>query len=184
VGNFTANGQVAPAGRASTLHGPLPVLIPTSVCCRAPLRWALNARRDRAEGQPPAHQVGRAGRGLRRHADLFAELFGALLGEAVSFDAPTEKWIVWPAAAPGGGADPRTSELLEWRIRIASYVLVDACYSFVVGSGVTPSRAQAAGMTLRIGSTGDPRIAALAPIGGVRDSRRTRVRLKADRRSS
>ena len=30
------------------------------------------------------------------HADRFASLFGALLGEEVTFDAPTEKWIVWP----------------------------------------------------------------------------------------
>jgi hypothetical protein len=67
------------------------------------------------------------------HADLFAELFSALLGEAVAFDDPTEKWIVWPAVAPSGGADPRTSQLLEQSIRLASYVLVDGRYAFVVG---------------------------------------------------
>ena len=32
------------------------------------------------------------------HADLFAQLYSALLGERVAFDGPTEKWIVWPAA--------------------------------------------------------------------------------------
>ncbi|MEI9937861.1 MAG: hypothetical protein WDO69_11640 [Pseudomonadota bacterium] len=99
------------------------------------------------------------------HADLFAELFSALLGEAIAFDGPTEKWIVWPAVAPSGGADPRTSQLLEQSIRLASYVLVDGRYSFVVGAVVPLSGDRATDVTLRIGSTGDPRIAALAPIG-------------------
>lgn len=100
------------------------------------------------------------------HADLFAALFSALLGEAIAFDAPTEKWIVWPAAAPTGGADPRTSELLERRIRLASYVLTDDRYSLRVGPAAPPLGEQAAEVTLRIGSTGDPRIAALTPMGG------------------
>lgn len=54
------------------------------------------------------------------HADLFAELFGALLGESVRFDAPTEKWIVWSAA--GDGPDPREAELRARGIRVVGYV--------------------------------------------------------------
>lgn len=100
------------------------------------------------------------------HADLFAELFSALLGEAIVFDGPTEKWIVWPAVTPRSGADPRTSELLERRIRPASYVLADDRYSFVVGPADPPLGEPAADVTLRIGSTSDPRIAALKSTGG------------------
>ena len=46
---------------------------------------------------------------IDEHADLFAELFSALLGEQVTFAGRTEKWIVWPAA--GTGSDPREEEL-------------------------------------------------------------------------
>ena len=34
-------------------------------------------------------------------ADLFAELFGALLDQAIRFDGPTEKSIVWPVVGAG-----------------------------------------------------------------------------------
>jgi hypothetical protein len=52
------------------------------------------------------------------HADSFAELFGALLGEDVRFDGPTEKWIVWPSAKPG--MDPREDELAAKGIRVVA----------------------------------------------------------------
>ncbi len=56
---------------------------------------------------------------IDEHADLFAELFSALLGETVRFDGSTEKWIVWPAA--GIGRDPREEELRRRVIRVVSY---------------------------------------------------------------
>jgi hypothetical protein len=65
------------------------------------------------------------------HAHLFAELYGALLGERVVFDAPTEKWIVWPAV--GDGPDPRESELAQKGIRCVGYRQSGASYSFTVG---------------------------------------------------
>lgn len=56
---------------------------------------------------------------LDEHADVFAKLFGALLGESVRFDGPTEKWIVWPAA--GDARDPREEELRAKNIRVVGY---------------------------------------------------------------
>lgn len=56
---------------------------------------------------------------IDEHAALFAELFGALLGESVRFDGPTEKWIVWPAA--GDARDPREEELRARNIRVVGY---------------------------------------------------------------
>ena len=65
------------------------------------------------------------------HADLFAEFFGALLGEDVRFDGPTEKWIVWPEAAPG--REPREAELAARGIRVVTYTERDDIYSVRVG---------------------------------------------------
>lgn len=56
---------------------------------------------------------------IDEHAELFAKLFGALLGETVRFDGPTEKWIVWPAA--GDTRDPREEELRAKKIRVVGY---------------------------------------------------------------
>lgn len=98
------------------------------------------------------------------HADLFAELFSALLGEDIRFDGPTERWIVWPAV--GAGADPRTQELMDVGIRVAGYAVEGGQYSFVVGPVVPPLREPEADETLRIASTDDPRIADLERIGG------------------
>jgi hypothetical protein len=66
------------------------------------------------------------------HADLFAELYGALLGERVVFAGPTEKWIVWPAV--GDGADPREAELGAKGIRVVGYKEERAAYALRVGS--------------------------------------------------
>jgi len=46
-------------------------------------------------------------------------MFGAFLGHDVTFDGPTEKWIVWPRA--GNGVDPREAELRERGIRVVGY---------------------------------------------------------------
>jgi hypothetical protein len=68
------------------------------------------------------------------HADLFAEFYGALLGEEIRFDGPTEKWIVWPAA--GAGKDPREDELAVQGIRVVSYAERDGAYALKVGRRV------------------------------------------------
>ncbi len=68
------------------------------------------------------------------HPQLFARLFGALLGEGIRFDRPTEKWIVWPAA--GVGKDPREDELMARGIRVVSYREDGGRLSFHVGRGV------------------------------------------------
>ncbi len=107
-------------------------------------------------------QVSGYARLVDEHADLFAELYGALLGENVTFDAPTEKWIVWPAA--GAGPDRRTQELLERGIRIAGYTKVGTGYSFVVGPGTnSPTHIPAA--ETRAAPTDDPRITNLRRVG-------------------
>jgi hypothetical protein len=56
---------------------------------------------------------------MDEHAELFAALFEALLGEPVTFDGPAEKWIVWPAAR--ASADPREEELRARSIRVVEY---------------------------------------------------------------
>ena len=65
------------------------------------------------------------------HAGLFADLFGALLGEKIEFDAPTEKWIVWPAA--GSAPDPREAELGAKGIRVVAYEEREGRYTLRVG---------------------------------------------------
>lgn len=66
------------------------------------------------------------------HADLFATLFGALLGEDVRFDGPTEKWIVWPAA--GATIDPREDDLAAKNVRVVGYKQNgDGAYAMRVG---------------------------------------------------
>ena len=60
------------------------------------------------------------------HADLFAELFGVLLGEHVRFDAPAEKWIVWPASL--NEADPHEDWLAERGVRVVGYTKSDAAH--------------------------------------------------------
>lgn len=79
-------------------------------------------------------QVERYAALVDEHAELFAELYGALLGETIEFDAPTEKWIVWPAV--GAGSDPRAAELATKGIRVVSYGERDGRYTFRVGPGV------------------------------------------------
>jgi hypothetical protein len=70
---------------------------------------------------------------MDEHATLFADLFGALLGEVVRFDGPTEKWIVWPAA--GVEKDPREDELAGKRIRVVGYTEENGVYDVRVGRG-------------------------------------------------
>jgi hypothetical protein len=67
------------------------------------------------------------------HADLFVELFGALLGETVTYDGPTEKWIVWPAAETR--PDPKEEELRAKDIRAVGYEAEGGKYGFRLGPG-------------------------------------------------
>ena len=72
---------------------------------------------------------------IDEHNDLFAELYGALLGKDVAFDGPTEKWIVWPKRpAAGDSVDPHEAELRERGIRVVGYSEDgDGGYRFRVG---------------------------------------------------
>jgi hypothetical protein len=67
------------------------------------------------------------------HADLFAQLYTALLGFEVRFGGPTEKWIVWPAL--GQKADPREAELRARGIRVAGYDRDGESFRLRLGSG-------------------------------------------------
>jgi hypothetical protein len=89
--------------------------------------------KDRRSMTRLVEQVSGYARLIDEHADLFAELFAALLGESVAFDRPTEKWIVWPAAA--AGPDPRAEELHAKGIRVAAYAIQNGRYTFTVGRG-------------------------------------------------
>lgn len=100
---------------------------------------------------------------LDLHAELFAELFGALLGEDIRFDGPAEKWIVWPAG--GASADPRMQELLDLGIRVAGYAFEGGRYSFLVGPGAPRASPNGPAAETRVASTDDPRITNLRRMG-------------------
>ena len=68
---------------------------------------------------------------IDEHANQFAALYGAVLGETVQFDGPVEKWIVWPAA--GLVRDPREEELAARRIRVVGYEERNDGYTFRIG---------------------------------------------------
>ncbi len=72
---------------------------------------------------------------MNEHAESFEKLYAAVLGEPVTFDGPTEEWIVWPAA--GDGTDPREAELASRGIRVVGYTEAGGeRYEFRVGAGV------------------------------------------------
>lgn len=72
---------------------------------------------------------------IDQHADLFSDLFGALLGVDVRFTGPCEKWIVWPAA--GDTADPREDELGRAGMRVVGYVEDGERFAFRAGEAPT-----------------------------------------------
>jgi hypothetical protein len=75
---------------------------------------------------------------IDEHAELFAELYGALLGTPIKFDGPTEKWIVWPME--GREYDPRQGELLAQGIRLVGYMETSpGLYGFRVGRLASPA---------------------------------------------
>ncbi len=53
------------------------------------------------------------------HPKPFERLYGALLGNAVQFEGPTEKHIVWPAPASGG--EPQRPKLKALNISVTTY---------------------------------------------------------------
>lgn len=73
---------------------------------------------------------------IDEHAEAFAELFGAVLGEAIQFDGPTEKWIVWPTS--GLGKDPKEEDWLDRGIRYVAYWKKGDGYGFSVGPSPKP----------------------------------------------
>lgn len=77
-------------------------------------------------------QVDRYAALIDEHADLFAELYSALLGRVVRFDAPTAKWIVWPMA--GADIDPSERELAARGVRLVGYEERAGTYGFRVGN--------------------------------------------------
>jgi hypothetical protein len=82
-------------------------------------------------------QVESYSRLIDEHAGLFGELYATIVGEPVTFDGPTEKWIVWPAA--GEERDPREPELAQRGIRVVGYTMDDSAgYQFRVGLGMPP----------------------------------------------
>jgi hypothetical protein len=125
-------------------------------------RPVLLELKDRRTLKRLVEQVERYAPLIDEHADLFAELFGALLGEPVTFDGPTERWIVWPEV-PGTLRDPRESELRALGIRVVTYQFHESerAYSFVVGDGISPKPTG----VFRIGSVRDPRVTMLSPLG-------------------
>jgi hypothetical protein len=94
----------------------------------------LALRRDEAGRQVPVVIELKSERALTRllsqvegyaclvdlHADLFAQLFAALLGEPVTFGGPCEKVIVWPSL-PGEGPEPRAAELTARGVVVVGY---------------------------------------------------------------
>lgn len=73
---------------------------------------------------------------IDEHPGAFAALFGAVLGESIQFDGPTEKWIVWPALGPG--KDRKEEEWLDRGIRYVAYQEPGDGYGFTVGPSPKP----------------------------------------------
>lgn len=71
-------------------------------------------------------QVTTYARLVDQQAVLFAQLYEALLGQPVSFAAPCERWIVWPAV---GDREPRAAELAALGVRSAGYEVKGAGFS-------------------------------------------------------
>lgn len=56
---------------------------------------------------------------VKTYRPSFERLFSALLGQQVHFSHAVEKWLVWPALAPG--PDRREAELSQQGIRVIGY---------------------------------------------------------------
>ncbi len=68
---------------------------------------------------------------IDNHADLYAQLYSALLGRKVRFVGPCEKWIVWPLA--GKDKDPQEESFAELGVRVVGYEKEKNGFSFRVG---------------------------------------------------
>jgi hypothetical protein len=76
-------------------------------------------------------QVESYSRLMDRQVEAFEKLYGAVLGEAIKFDGPTEKWIVWPSS--GRETEPHEAAFIEKRIRVVGYEPAGNTYLFTVG---------------------------------------------------
>lgn len=81
-------------------------------------------------------QVESYSRLIDEHAESFAALFGAVLGQAIQFDGPVEKWIVWPAS--GRAKDPKEEKWLDRGVRYVAYQETGNGYGFAVGPSPRP----------------------------------------------
>ena len=86
---------------------------------------------DERQTKQILHRLNTYGALLDAHAARFGELFSALLGEDIHFDAPAERWLVWPAAVPG--RDPQEGELGAQGIRVVAYKEDAGTYRLRVG---------------------------------------------------
>jgi hypothetical protein len=100
------------------------------------LRPVLLELKDDRQLTRLVEQVDSYSRLMDKHDELFGELYGTILGEQVTFDGLTEKWIKWPTA--GKDHDPREAELAQQGIRVVGYTAdSSAGYQFRVGCGVS-----------------------------------------------
>jgi len=76
-------------------------------------------------------QVGAYAASVDENADLFADLFSALIGSTVAFSGACERWIAWPSA--GATVDPREPELAAHGIRVVGYSPSAGDFAFRVG---------------------------------------------------
>lgn len=76
---------------------------------------------------------------VEEHMDLFAELFGVVMGRPMDLRPPCEKWIVWPHPA-GHHRDPREEELAALGIRVVGYTEVEGGFEFRVGRSLLHQR--------------------------------------------
>jgi hypothetical protein len=68
---------------------------------------------------------------IELYRNEFALLFSAVLGREIVFNAPCQKWIVWPAAS--GPAEPQDTKFAAHNIRVVSYRQAQGEYHFAVG---------------------------------------------------
>ena len=80
-------------------------------------------------------QVEEYSRLIDRHADLFGELYSALLGYPIAFAGPCERWIVWPAAGNNDGTDTHEDDFAARGIQLVCYRSNGPSYLFRAGSG-------------------------------------------------
>lgn len=85
-----------------------------------PVVIELKTERNKAE---LIKQVKEFSRLIDTHADLFGELYGALLGDHIAFARPCERWVVWPAAKDNNnGPDIHEDDFAAQGIQLVTYI--------------------------------------------------------------